>query len=284
MIQLLAIDCTFGGFFNLVKALNLKTPTRGVVRQTDKKNMHLLCDCEIGWDKVKDEESIIIGSNALYEIHKKITKKITLIITDSFYLENHKEVNQIIKDRNINVFTMVDKGHLIDVELKPFFQPFDLSQTEIIKNNILTVCHSPWSEHKRKTKGSYKILESVSKFNVDYVEILGKSWHECLLEKAKSHIFIDQLVAQDNYIGGLGKSGLEAMLLKCVVLTSGEYIENDYIEEPPVVWINGNNIEAKLKELIENKGLREEIINEQYEWAKKYTSYEFVANYILNTK
>jgi hypothetical protein len=204
---------------------------------------------------------------------------------------------------------MADMWHLCKHQNKKvFYHPFDFSSIEIIKpKNKIILCHSPYSSVKMGEKGSNKIINSFEylknrygngfmrkfntknkNYNLEYKILNNLSWIDCLNEKAKSHIFVDQFIKEcwikgvkcDSYVGGLAKSGIEAMLLKSLCITSGRKVVTD-IPIPPVIFCNDKLNEAIEKYIIDEK-LRNEVIEQQYQWAKQYTSFEFVAKRFIN--
>ena len=83
--------------------------------------------------------------------------------------------------------------------------------------------------------------------------------------------------------GGVGKSGLEAMLVKNVLITSSPpLITEPFFENPPSININPNKLRETVEDFIDNPDKIKTISNKQYEWAKKHTSLDFVKNNILN--
>jgi hypothetical protein len=119
-------------------------------------------------------------------------------------------------------------------------------------------------------------------------------WTECIKIKAKSHIFIDQ-VLKDNpkvyfkrwgnngikYPGALGKSGLEAMLTKCFTITGCEKLKTEpYFPEPPVLYTDYYSLYEDLELAIKNQPFRNEVIRNQFTWASIYLSPLFVKSNI----
>ena len=115
---------------------------------------------------------------------------------------------------------------------------------------------------------------------------------ECIRLKGESHIFVDNFVYKNphvpqdrfggeiRYDGALSKSGIEAMMLGCCVLTGAPRPDDDIIPTPPVVWCSYEDAERKLRRVIEDEGYREKKIAEQKEWVKRYCSAEFIKKHI----
>ena len=97
--------------------------------------------------------------------------------------------------------------------------------------------------------------------------------------------FIDHQMVINNeykYAGGIGKSGLESMLLKNILITSSpQLITEPFFENPSSISIKPNELKDTINNLIANPDKMKEISQKQYEWAKKYTSLDFVKNNIL---
>ncbi len=287
-IQLIAIDPSFGGGANLSNALSLNNNVRTVFRQKDPKMMYkLVKDGLYGYHNIKPfDNNIIIGANCLVETIHLLRGKISVILTDSYYLENHVKVNELILKNKINVYCMADMAYLLnEIEFKPYYQPFNLNLTKVTKE--VSVCHSPYSEIKRKLKGSDLIKRVSNELSLPYIEITNKTWDESIQIKNKSKFFIDQIVSDkidkystNGYVGGVGKSGLEAMLCGCLVFTSGHPIINNYIPPPPIIWVTNETLKNRLVDMTTNEV--NETIKTQQAWANKYTSYEFVSTYLIN--
>ncbi len=162
---------------------------------------------------------------------------------------------------------------------------FDLSHIDQTKEVLIS--HSPFGPGKFKEKGTDEIIETVKEYDFDL--ITGVSWNKCLIRKAKSHIFIDQIDHYDrdkfkftdkDYVWpALGKSGIEAMHLGCLVITHGKGYDTD-IPAPPVAWCNGNFKEV-LEYYIKNEKERTKLAAEGKEWALKYACYDFAAQQVL---
>jgi hypothetical protein len=209
-----------------------------------------------------------------------------MIITDGRFARYPDHYNKLLK--GWDVITNACKRHFREpLPAKTFYQPFDLSHVDQTKNRELTISHSPFGPMKFREKGTNQIITTVADYNFDL--ITGVSWDECLKRKAKSHIFIDQIDHYDRskfrfrskeYVWpALGKSGLEAMHLDCLVITYGKGYDTD-IPAPPVAWCNGN-FEEVLEYYIKNEAARRMVALEQQEWALKYASYDFAAQQVL---
>lgn len=170
------------------------------------------------------------------------------------------------------------------IKYKPYFQHIDIDINQQIKKyEELTFSHSPGLKYKSNLKGS-KFIEDTMK-GQKLIVIHNKTWSECIEIKKKTHIFIDQMIINNEYkyAGGIGKSGLESMILKNILITSAPpLITEPYFDNPPSINIHPKELKTTINKLINNPDKMKEMSQKQYEWAKKYTSLEFVKNNILH--
>ena len=267
----------------------------------ENRNLHkldyLVPDAKYGYRNIPrgGENLIIVGCLAFDRIKKnahlfaKIRSgysRIHIIITDGRFPRNPDYYNKIFS--NYDVLAHGCKIHFRGkLRTKTFYQPFDLSHFSQTKNEHLTISHSPFGKGKFREKGTDEIIEATDKYNFDL--ITGVSWKECLIRKAKCHIFVDQIDNDDRdkfkfttkgYVWpALGKSGLEAMHLGCLVITGGKGYDTD-IPAPPVAWCDGNFREV-LEYYIKNESERLKLATEGQAWALKYSTYDFAARNVL---
>lgn len=209
--------------------------------------------------------------------------KVSLIITDTTFIKEYKIWNKFIIDNKLDVLIMPDLIKYLDKKItyRPYFQHIDISNIKLQnKNKKIIISHSPGLKYKLDLKGTSKIIKILSNYNLDI--IYNELWENCLIRKSKSHIFIDQLISS-NYGGGLGKSGLESMLVNTLTLTSGKQpITEPFFPNPPIIIINENNLKETVDFYLKNENELNKKIKEQNQWAAKYTSSDFVKNNILN--
>tara|TARA_B100001094_G_scaffold321924_1_gene370464 strand:+ start:350 stop:1249 length:900 start_codon:yes stop_codon:yes gene_type:complete len=237
----------------------------------------------------KSKRIIVFGVISLNSINLSNykDKELILVITDSTFLKKNTNINNfLINNQNIKVLIMPDLIPFIDkkIKYKPYFQHINIDISQPIeKYEKLTFSHSPGLKYKSDLKGS-KFIEDTLK-NQKLIVIHNKNWLECIEIKKKTHIFIDQMVINNEYkyAGGIGKSGLESMLLKNILITSSpQLITEPFFENPSSISIKPNELKDTINNLIVNPDKMKEISQKQYEWAKKYTSLEFVKNNILH--
>ena len=237
----------------------------------------------------KSKRIIVFGAISLNSINLSNykDKELILVITDSTFLKKNTNINNfLINNRNIKVLIMPDLIPFIDkkIKYKPYFQHIDIDINQQIKKyEELTFSHSPGLKYKSNLKGS-KFIEDTLK-DQKLIVIHNKTWSECIEIKKKTHIFIDQMIINNEYkyAGGIGKSGLESILLKNILITSAPpLITEPYFDNPPSINIHPKELKTTINKLINNPDKMKEMSQKQYEWAKKYTSLEFVKNNILH--
>ncbi len=284
---IIAIDTTFSGAAMLQKQLDcaiyIKFPDpKGYDKQltTIPRN---ITDLDSGGNDIN--HYIFAGSGALLEVDlSRLDGYKTVLITDSHYLRHTDVIDALIEQYSINVFCMADLWKHCRHHKRMYVHPFE--EIPILeKNNELTIGHSPYHKIGTDKKGSKAIQRSIDKLKMDmpcnYKVWSNSTWQETISEKSKCHFFVDQLAGNHypemGYSGGVGKSGLEAMLTKCLTFSSGNSVFSD-IEPCPVVYVqNELELDGMLNYYLDNIELAGHKIIEQYRWAKKYTNPEYVA-------
>lgn len=213
---------------------------------------------------------IVIGAISLGHLPKKYwSRGVTIILTDSKYLNNYKKYNEIFKAHSFRVFAMPDLAHLAETD-NIYYQPFIIPQINCQKTEL--ICHSPYHPKKMEEKGTAFISSVCAKNNLPIEIITGKKWKETIEIKGRHLIFIDQIYR------GIGKSGLEAMFLNCAVL-SGEKPKCDYL--PPIFWTDKKHLQDDLLSLIFDKQLTNNIVVKQRDWAERHLFPQYVAKRIM---
>ncbi len=264
-ICIVSHDATYANAAGLAAALSDRFDVKCILFRKDPKKMYKQFDCDITTVIPKADEYIISAAHTLRILGDKLDgKRAKIILNDTTYLKNWHSYNKIISRNHWEPWAMPDLQYLCPGS-KVYYQPFKIN-IPIEKYKNLTICHSPFSESKFKQKGTEEIKRIVKRFDCDFKLIVGKTWRECLEIKSHCHIFIDQLYQ------GIGMSGMEAMFLKCLVLT-GKKPHTDYL--PPVIWINENTLESKLDYYI-NHGFENEV-KQSCEWAQENLTYDAVS-------
>jgi hypothetical protein len=239
----------------------------------------------------KADHYIFAGSGIMTRIDISSLKgRKTVILSDSHYLQDTEQIDSIIEKENIEVFCMADLWEFCKFEKRMYIHPFLDFNLEIIKSSNFSICHSPYSKINTNQKGSLNIERAVSKlkltYPLDYICITDNTWEETLKIKSTAHYFIDQLSQGNHYShlgykGGVGKSGLEAMLLGCLTFCGGVKVDSD-LEPAPFIKVNNeNDLYEKMIYYKKNETLAKEIINRQYNWAIENTNAKVIAERIL---
>lgn len=275
----------FGNAPAVAAALSLYGNTLAVFREKNWKSMDSQAPkVAYGYNNIPSnyDKYIVVSATTLLDLETARPDIIPThaILTDSNYVKHSDKINRMT--RHIPTFIMPDLvKHRKDLPYKLYYHPFNLENITINKNTEFTVAHSPATKSKMKQKGSNIIIKTMSNLPVRFECILNKTWEETLKIKSSAHIFIDQIDdTRKGYNPALGKSGIEGMLLKCLTMSNFTYIKSD-IPYPPIVQINASNLDNNLKYYINNEEARNQKIQEQFEWAKEYTSYEFVGGRLL---
>ncbi len=213
----------------------------------------------------------------------KFFDEVTIIVPDGIIWTDPDRFN--LAWTGFKVFTTHCKiMYRGDYPTREYYQPFDLSYIYHTKEKHLVASHSPFSKEKEREKGTVHIKALMKELNVELWILQNMTWLKCMQEKAKTQIFIDQLglrtALPKDWLGGVGKSGMEAMNLRCCTVSCGEFTGRE-IPAPPVVWVTNDNYREKITEIINDKKLRTEYTDKQYEWAIKYTNPDFQARRIL---
>lgn len=262
-ICVVAHDATYGNAAELAKALQCKL----TLFSEDPKGMHNIYPSERFIQQA--DEYILVGAYVLKDLKPNFynNKKVKIILTDTTYRRDYRALNPIFKKHGWEVHAMPLFLKQANTD-RVFYQPFNID-IPIKKNEEITVCHSPFSPLKFKQKGTLFISETVKKFDVNYDLIIGISQEAAIERRAKSHIFVDQMIYSP------GKSAFEAMLTECLVMGG------DNVYDIPIVHVAGDTLESKLRYYIDNHAAREEKITEQYRWAKRNLSYKAVIERLL---
>lgn len=213
----------------------------------------------------------------------KFFDEVTIIVPDGIIWTDPERFNRAWV--NFKVFAthckIMYRGNYLTRE---YYQPFDLHYIYKTKEKNLVVSHSPFSKEKEREKGTDYLRMLMKELNVEFRIFQNMKWLRCMQEKAKTHIFIDQIglrtALPKNWLGGVGKSGMEAMNLRCCTVSCGEFIGRE-IPAPPGAWGTNDNYKEKIKEVIMDKRLRKEYADRQYEWTRIYTNPDFQARRIL---
>ena len=262
-ICVISRDAAYGNGAILSEGLKHFCNVTTIFYYKDPKGMHEQTDCLITREIPIADHYIVIGAISMSGLPNRVLENMTVIWTDSTYMFNYKRFNKLVNGST--VWAMPDLAPLSGTE-NIYYQPFILPLVDTEKAEL--VCHTPFHMSKLPEKGTRHIVEICKKHNIPLKIIMGKTWIETIKIKAKHKICIDQIYR------GLGKSGLEAMLLGCSVI-SGEKPQG---KVPPITWTNKDSFEMDLLTLIDNYDKPE-----QKRWADENLKPEVMAEKIFKS-
>ncbi len=271
-IAIISIDPSFGSCPGLYKALRIDNEVQCFFEQKDEKGFSDFLLYEIGinnHEKYQFDHYFVVGAGAFCKVSLPRSKT-TVVLTDTYFLKNHKTIDL----SGVRILCMPDLIQYCKRYDKLYYPPFEWDE-DIIKNEELTIAHSPYSEAKRVQKGTAIIEEVVEDLDI----IMGVSWVESIRRKSMAHVFIDQVAEREyGYIGTASKSGQEAMAVGCFTLTSGIPVEGE-IPPAPAIWVDKYNLDDKLLYYLVHG--YDDQVKDQKEWADTYLNYEFQSGYLL---
>jgi len=299
-IAIFSQDCSFFAVPYLAEAIGCEL----YVNNTQHNNFFGGGTMAKKWDgeAIDCDHLIVVSCEGLRVIASVIEghhyKTVSIIISDSFACKEQEWCVNFITRNGLYVYAMPDMALFYPPPAIPVYQTMKISYPIKEKpKNRLVISHSPSCEYKALDKGSPHIISVIEDFSLRYdfsfCLIKNRSMAQCIKIKSMSHIFIDQLVYGNpnvnqarwgnniRYNGGLGKSGIEGMLLGACVITGGEEPDTKgFFPPPPVVWTSYDSFEMDMEKLIEDSVYRDKKTQEQAIWANKYLSAKFVANHI----
>jgi len=248
---------------------------------------------------IKEDNLIIIGMRGL-EHYKKIRNTIfktkAVIFSDTNFCRYYKWCNEYVSEHNIFVYAMPDLHDFLFCKYVPAYQTITIPDIIIKKpDDRIVICHSPGTiKGKFNYKGTNQINEVVEKLSkkyvIEYKLLQGFSHEKCIKEKSTAHIFIDQIIKNNPFVdqnrfgnqiiykGGLGKSGIEGMLLNCCVITSMDHPNTEpYFPPPPIIMTDYRDFELDLERAVCDINYRNKLVKKQKIWADKYCGPEFVS-------
>ena len=228
-----------------------------------------------------------------------LKKKPTFVlVTDTWFYREPQKHNSILSKYRVYPFIMPDLLPYLQQELHQkyclYYQSIEEPETAGLRaKDRIILCHSPGHPLRYAHKGTpdivriFDTLHQANRGKVDWQLITGMKHDKCLRAKAAAHIFVDQIVEQPStdgfpeYHGGVGKSGLEAMRLGCVTLASGSLPPDmDIAFAPPAIRVDKNSLLPQLERLIASPELLTEVSRQQLQWAKTYTTPQYVASHV----
>lgn len=211
--------------------------------------------------------------------------------TGNPYVNNYQWCNNWSQENNVKAFAMCDLLRFSDKSI-PLMQPYNLHFFSLLMDNSkrennydkIVLCHSPGHKGSSNEKGTITIQEVLSKFDKIVLNQIGHkskflNHNDCLFEKSKCDIFIDKLGR--NCAGGIGKSGIESIMLGKPTICS---MHNSKLIKPydklPIIDIkNGTELREYLQKILDNPELLSEIKNKTIK-AREIFSYQTTLNYL----
>ena len=250
---------------------------------------------------------IVFGCNSIEPLYRIINGREkcilghwgtnSVVVTDSIYARDPERFNMLFKMNRTRLHVMPDLACYLDQGqvYTPFYPYLGLEDYPIEKTRAVTIAHSPGRKLGNDMKGTSLITSKIAELGMPdqcFRVLSGLDWHECVRAKSFSHIFVDQLIdntrniimsrINKSYQGGIGKSGIEAMLLKNVVISSGVQPDTlPHFPPPPVEWVSLETFSETVREYMMDKPLREVTAEAQYSWARKYLSRDAVIDRLL---
>ncbi|MHC4526261.1 MAG: class I SAM-dependent methyltransferase [Planctomycetota bacterium] len=221
--------------------------------------------------------------------------KTAMIISDSAILERDwtKEISRF--DAVVAMPDLFD--YVRHPNLFPALQVNHRFKEPRTPGTKVVIGHSPGNKKELDRKGTRSIgevLDAVKSkgYDFEYRILANLSNAECIREKQKMDIFIDQLQdpqvipvgeGMKPFLGALGKSGQEGMCNGCATITSGNLVSNEpYFPNPPIIIANTKAIlEYEVEKLLRIPQYRYRKAVEQFNWAREYLRPQFVSQYIM---
>lgn len=153
-----------------------------------------------------------------------------------------------------------------------------------VSHKVTRIVHAP---SRPITKGSAiftKIIEKLKlKYEIEYIELVGKTNDEVLNELQQCDFVLDEIYS-DMPLGGLSS---EAASFKKITVVGGYYFEliksdvqNKYI--PPSLYCHPDQIEELISRLINDKRLRESLGKDIFNFIKmNWSSREIASKYLM---
>ena len=302
-----ALDGGFGGSFNLVKAVNQHSAKYTTALVTSRPSPYAfgegvsathqietagpmlgraerlwICDCG-GLLTIARYLTIKLGRQVAWEPFHPASaplyawlrgRSLVFFWSGSAYRDNHAAINVRVKGLQCaRRYAMCDLLRL-DADAMPLMQTYDDLAPGKDKFPKFTVGHTPGLKYKKGCveKGTPMIaatLDALSKqHDLTYVVLKNMPYADAIKVKAKFHLFVDQIVPD---VGGIGKSGLEAMLLGIPTLCDvGQSLFYGQYAGMPVFHV-GNKAElaAQVTTLFTERGLLADATERSLAWAQR---------------
>jgi hypothetical protein len=211
--------------------------------------------------------------------------------TGTPYVKNHYWCNQWTQDNSVTAFAMCDLLRFSQSSI-PLMQPYNLEYFKRISDQAtkqqtlqkIKLCHSPGHKGSSNEKGSLTIQEVVSNFDGVVLKQIGNqskflNHEDCLIEKSKCDVFIDKL--GPNCAGGIGKSGIESIMLgKPTICSMHNSIKAKPYDSLPIIDINcGSELSDFLEEIQGKPDILKSIIEKTINYRNTF-SYNSTLDYL----
>ena len=156
-----------------------------------------------------------------------------------------------VSDLNLtNEVDLLDKHPKIEY----LFLPFKTSvfHSKIALNNRIRISHAPTNRYYKGSDVVISICEKLQtegKIEFDLIENLPHSI--ALSKKLKSDIFIDQIGNKGGW--GYGMNSVESLSMGICTLTEMNDAYNSFIPDHPFISVSADNLEIKLRSLLNNR-------------------------------
>jgi len=247
---------------------------------------------ELAWLKFCRKRIVVFpfgyDSYVYSELGDKTLQHALLLSQGSYAFENYKiqkRKKYFFKYIDIYISSFQDNFIPRWDFVRPTFLCVDtkkFSPSDRAKKNKIVVAHAP---NHRGFKGTPFIQKAVDELiaeglNIEFLLLEGINNDEIAkIYSKKVDILVDQLIFQ-----GYALNAIEAMSSGVAVISNLEDCDTvrlfkrySFLNECPIYSANIENIKQKLKELITNDNLREELVNKGREYVSRYHSYNAIA-------
>jgi hypothetical protein len=184
----------------------------------------------------------------------------------TFFIENHRWFYPEVDGLGIRQFVSGLEMQEMEPGCTWLPQPHDMDALSAIRRKVyrrhstLRIVQCP----TRPSKGTAIVREAVARlaerYDFDFEVISGVSWAECLRQKARADIFIDQIGPG---AWGYGNNAVEAWAMGMPVISEAPdpKVHARMLNawgELPFLSTHGSTVEVQLERLITSKALREE--------------------------
>jgi len=206
-----------------------------------------------------------------------------MTFTGSYYRDNHKGINQVLKDGNPDIKVTVQNPMLkFPDEVDSVFIPHAVD-TETLKP-------IPFADRKQCV-GTYRALdknpvrpthidipqlyEAVREFSGWHVDLdYALSWKERMERLKECSIFVQDI---SSHMGYWGRSTLEACALGVPTITNYSILDlNDVLNHIPIIPTHLEIIHLALAKLIREEEYRKEVGQKSRKWVESHFSYPVV--------